>query len=103
MTARPRARPPGLEALRIGLLTQADTPETVQRGLARLCKIIVAGGGSVVLSDKDGLWGGAFSAELGSLPAQPDATLGYGQAALQKPASISCRIRAGTGARPWPA
>ena len=72
----------GLEALRIGLLTQSDAPEYVQRALARLCKIIVAGGGSVVVSDKDGLWGGAFSAEL-DLPAQPDATLGYGQAALK--------------------
>ena len=72
----------GLEALRIGLLTQADAPEYAQRGLARLCKIIVAGGGSVVVSDKDGLWGGAFSAEL-ALPDQPEATLGYGQAALK--------------------
>ncbi len=70
----------GLEALRIGLLTQADAPEYVQRDLARLCKIIVAGGGSVVVSDKDSLWGGAFSAEL-DLPAKPEATLGYGQAA----------------------
>ncbi len=70
----------GLEALRIGLLTQADAPEYVQRDLARLCKIIVAGGGSVVVSDKDSLWGGAFSAEL-DLPDKPEATLGYGQAA----------------------
>ena len=70
----------GLEALRIGLLTQTDAPAFVQRELARLCKIIVAGGGSVVVSDKDGLWGGAFSAEL-QLPDQPEATLGYGQAA----------------------
>ena len=70
----------GLEALRIGLLCQTDAPEYVQRDLARLCKIIVAGGGSVVVSDKDSLWGGAFSTEL-DLPDKPEATLGYGQAA----------------------
>ncbi len=70
----------GLEALRIGLLTQTDAPEYVQRALARLCKIIVAGGGSIVVSDKDGLWDGAYATEL-ALPAQPEATLGYGQAA----------------------
>lgn len=72
----------GLEALRIGLLAQSNAPEFAQRALARLCKIIVAGGGSVVVSDKDGLWGGTFSAEL-DLPDQPEPTLGYGQAALQ--------------------
>ncbi len=72
----------GLEALRIGLLTQAEAPEFAQRELARLCKIIVAGGGSVVVSDKDSLWGSAFSTAL-DLPDQPEATLGYGQAALK--------------------
>ncbi|MYD09193.1 MAG: altronate dehydratase [Chloroflexi bacterium] len=76
----PARRTAGLEALRIGLLTQTGAPEFVQRELARLCKIIVAGGGSVVISDKDGLWGGAFSAAL-DLPERPEATLGYGQAA----------------------
>ena len=70
----------GLEALRIGLLAQSEAPVFVQRELARLCKIIVAGGGSIVISDKDGLWGGAFSAAL-ELPEQPEATLAYGQAA----------------------
>ena len=76
----PARKPAGLEALRIGLLTQTQAPDFAQRELARLCKIIVAGGGSIVISDKDGLWGGAFSTAL-DLPEQPAATLGYGQAA----------------------
>ena len=72
----------GMEALRIGLLTQGDAPDSVKRGLARLCKMIVAGGGSVVASDKDGLFGSLFSAEL-DLPEQLESTLGYGQVAAK--------------------
>ena len=69
----------GMEALRIGLLTQGATPDYVKRGLATLCKLIVAGGGSIVVSDKDSLFGSSFSAAL-DLPDKPEATLGYGQA-----------------------
>ena len=69
----------GMEALRVGLLSQGDAPDYVKRGLATLCKLIVAGGGSIVVSDKDSLFGSPFSAAL-ELPNEPQATLGYGQA-----------------------
>ena len=72
----------GMEALRLGLLSQDDVPDHVARGLAALCKSIVAAGGTVVVSDKDGLLGGAFSAAL-DLCEGPEATLGYGQRASQ--------------------
>ena len=70
----------GVEALRVGLLSQASPSDRVARGLATLCKRIVAGGGTVVASDKDALFAGAFSSALG-LAAAPEATLGYGQRA----------------------
>jgi altronate dehydratase len=72
----------GLDALRIGLLTQGEPPAYIARGLARLCKTIVAGGGAVVASDKDALFDGHFSAEL-AFKARPAATIGYGQRATQ--------------------
>ncbi|MCY3779025.1 MAG: UxaA family hydrolase [Chloroflexi bacterium] len=78
-------RPPertiaGMEALRLGLLTQGDPPDFVARGLARLCKIIVRGGGTVVISDKDPAFLSLFSEAL-QLPEEPEPTLGYGQMA----------------------
>ena len=75
---RPQMTAVGLQALRVGLLTQGEPSASVARGLATLCKVIVAGGGSVVVSDKDSLFDGPFASEL-SLTANPDATLGYGQ------------------------
>jgi altronate dehydratase len=76
----PPRRVAGLEALRIGLLTQGAPPEQMARGLAMLCKTIVAGGGTIVVSDKDALFNSPFPDELG-LSRAPDATLGYGQRA----------------------
>ena len=78
-------RPPettfvGAEALRVGLLSQGAPTDFLASGLATLCKSIVAGGGTVVASDKDALLDGVFAAELG-LEARPGATLGYGQRA----------------------
>ena len=72
----------GMGALRVGLLTQGEAPAYIARGLARLCKTIVAGGGAVVASDKDNLFDSPFAASLG-LQAKPTATLGYGQRAKQ--------------------
>lgn len=69
----------GLEALRIGLLTQGDLPAYVAQGLARLSKIIVKGGGTIVISDKDALVASPFATDL-ELLEQPAPTLGYGQA-----------------------
>lgn len=74
----PTRRVAGADAIRIGLLTQAAPPKSVARGLATLCKTIVAGGGTTVVSDKDALFSGPFVEELG-ISGAPDATLGYGQ------------------------
>jgi len=76
----PQMTAAGLEALRVGLLTQGEAPATIARGLATLCQFIVAGGGTVVASDKDALLDGPFATEL-DLDASVDATLGYGQRA----------------------
>ena len=46
--------------------------------MAELCQIIVAGGGTVLISDKDNLLDSPFGYELG-LKERPAATLGYGQ------------------------
>ena len=76
----PERTPAGMEALRIGLLSQGDVPAYAARGLARLSKTVVNGGGTVVISDKDALLASEFADELqltdGSAP-----TLGYGQMA----------------------
>ena len=68
----------GMEALRLGLLSQSAPPDHIARGLATLCKTIVAGGGTLVASDKDALFDGPFASEL-ALNAGAEATLGYGQ------------------------
>ncbi len=78
----PKRTMAGMEALRLGLLTQGALPDQVAHGLARLCQIIVTGGGTVVASDKDALFSAPFSAAL-QLPDQPAPTLGYGQLAVQ--------------------
>ena len=75
---RPQRRTAGMEALRIGMLTQGRVPAHVARGLAALCRSIVSGGGTVIVSDKDALLGGPFRAEL-ELPDGAAASLGYGQ------------------------
>ena len=68
----------GMEAVRLGLLTQAPLSEFAARELAQLCKAIVAGGGTVVISDKDPLLDQSYCSALG-LGEAPTATLGYGQ------------------------
>ena len=68
----------GLEAIRLGLLTHGEVSDHTARQLAKLGKIIVAGGGSVVVSDRDRLWERDFAAALG-LADKPAATLAYGQ------------------------
>ena len=73
-------RSAGIEALRVGVVTQGSAPDHIARGLAELCSIIVAGGGTVVVSDKDDLLESPFSAAL-DLPESCEATLGYGQKA----------------------
>ena len=78
----PQLRSAGMEALRIGMLTQGSAPAHFARGLAAMCRLIVSGGGTVVLSDKDALLGGPFTAEL-ELPEAPAASLGYGQKAAE--------------------
>lgn len=86
----------GMEALRLGLLTQGEPPGAVARGLAALCKTIVAGGGTVVASDKDALFDGPFVAELG-LRERPAATLGYGQRAQRAGFHLMANPRAHWG------
>ncbi len=78
----PRQRSAGMEALRIGMLTQGNAPRHIALGLAALCRIIVSGGGTVVISDKDALLGSPFTTEL-ELPEEPAASLGYGQKAAE--------------------
>lgn len=68
----------GLEAVRIALLTNGKVSDNAARQLAKLVQIIVAGGGTVIVSDGDGLWEGAFASQLG-LADKPPATLAYGQ------------------------
>lgn len=73
----------GMEAVRVGLLTQEPVTESAALALAKLCKIIVAGGGTVVISDKDRLLDRPFRTAIG-LPDKPSATLGYGQVIRRK-------------------
>lgn len=68
----------GMEAVRVGLMSQGLASDSTARELAKLCKIIVAGGGTVVISDKDNLFKSRFCGAIG-LPDKPEATLGYGQ------------------------
>lgn len=78
----PAPRPAGMEALRLGLLSIGAVSDSAARGLAYLCKMIVRGGGTVVVSDKDSLLEGAFLCRLG-LNEPVSATLGYGQLAAK--------------------
>ena len=86
----------GLEALRIGLLTSGELPSHVAHGLARLCQLIVKGGGTVVVSDKDSLLASAFADAL-QLPAAAQPTLGYGQMAAESGFHIMSNPRAHWG------
>ena len=67
----------GLEAMRIGFITQGHVPESSARALAELCRTIAAGGGTVVASDKDAVFEGSFGTLLG-ISARPQASLAYG-------------------------
>ena len=80
--ALPPQQPAGIEALWIGLLSAGAVADDVAQGLARLVKIIVAGGGTVLLSEQDALLEGSFAAALG-LSGRPAPTLAYGQAVRQ--------------------
>ena len=71
-----------LEVLRLGLLTQAELDDEAAIEMAELCKIIVAGGGTVLVSERDSLLQGAFPRALG-LGETPSASLGYGQSAAR--------------------
>ncbi|MDE2774906.1 MAG: UxaA family hydrolase [Chloroflexota bacterium] len=86
----------GLDALRLGLLTQVKPPAYVARGLALLCQVIVAGGGTVVASDKDALFESPFAAQL-DLARAPAASLGYGQRAKRAGFHIMANPRAHWG------
>ncbi len=68
----------GIEAVRMALLTNGKVSDNAARQLAKLGQIIVAGGGTVIVSDGDRLWEGAFASQLG-LTDKPTATLAYGQ------------------------
>lgn len=67
----------GMQAVRIALMTHGELSETVAAQLATLTQMIVAGGGTVVVPDKDALLTGAYADSLGL--DHPTATLGYGQ------------------------
>lgn len=68
----------GMEAVRIAWITQGDVSDNTAQQLATLTRQIVAGGGTVVISDKDSLIESPYMAALG-LSGKPDATIGYGQ------------------------
>ena len=74
----PRRKTAGLEALRMALLTEGEVSDNAARELAKLGRIIVGGGGTVIVSDGDRLWDRGFARRLG-LAAKPKATLAYGQ------------------------
>ena len=76
--AMPPRKIAGIEALRMALLTNGKVSDNAARQLAKLGQIIVAGGGTVIVSDRDRLWEGAFASQLG-LADKPTATLAYGQ------------------------
>lgn len=78
----PQRQEAGMSALRLGMLSQTAAPAWAAAGLAALCKTIVAGGGSVVISENDALLSAEFRAELG-LQGPPAASLAYGQRARQ--------------------
>ncbi len=80
--APPPRKIAGMEAVRVALLTHGSISDNVARELAKLSKMIVGGGGTVAVSDKDALLEGAFVPQLG-LSARPAATLAYGQRITQ--------------------
>ncbi|HEX2618830.1 MAG TPA: UxaA family hydrolase, partial [Phototrophicaceae bacterium] len=69
----------GLEALKLGLMTQGEVTDALALQLAILTRIIVAAGGSVVVSQADPLLASAaYLNDLG-LVASPNPNLGYAQ------------------------
>ncbi len=68
----------GFKAVRIALISNGDVSENTAQELATLTKMIVSGGGTVVISDKDSLLNSAYIDGLG-LSGTVDATLDYGQ------------------------
>ena len=69
----------GLEALRIGLVTSGDIPDTVAQSLAALSRMIVSAGGSIILTQHDSLLASAAYRQevLGAQTAE--VTLNYAQ------------------------
>ena len=72
----------GIDAVRLGLLSQGESSAVSSRHLAALCRTIVSGGGTVVVSEKDSLLNSEFLGALG-LDSQAPATLAYGQVVKQ--------------------
>ena len=91
--AVPQRQMAGVEAIRLGLLTQSDISDEAARSLAQLCRMIVGGGGTVVVAENDPLIGGAFTQRLGLADA-PAASLGYGQKATRNGFHVMARPRA---------
>jgi len=71
----------GMDAVRVALLTNGEITESVAHELATLTQMIIAGGGTVVISDKDALLDSPYAEALGI--AGVDASLGYGQVIRQ--------------------
>ncbi len=68
----------GMQAVRIGLVSHGELSDNTAQELAALTKQIVAGGGTVVVSQKDPLLDNLFSESLG-LSENQEASIGYGQ------------------------
>ena len=92
----PSRRSAGVEAIRLGLLSQCDISDMAARSLAKLSQMIVGGGGTVVVADGDPLLDGAFANQLG-LSQAPAASLGYGQKAARPGFHVMAAPRAHWG------
>jgi altronate dehydratase len=80
--ARPQPISAGLEALRVAFVTQAQPAPYVTAAVARLTRIIIGGGGTVVIHEHDPLWGTGFTGALG-LDQAPYPSLSYAQPVMQ--------------------
>ena len=70
----------GLEAVRLGLVTDGAVSDALAMGLSALTRMIVAAGGTVVLSENDALLTHpVYLHELALQPKAQTATLGYAQ------------------------
>lgn len=77
----PAKLPTGMEAVRIALMTNGAISDDVAEELATLTQMIVAGGGTVVVPDKDNLLASPYAQKLGL--SSTSASLGYGQIIAQ--------------------